>query len=441
MESRKDLPGSSAKKRKLQEIDKYKELTEEDAFYILPEMELLLGASMEEQDQRVLSSNSSHSEILELKDLVAKVHAMKQALDAYSNRVYKELLHKTEPRIRGLFDSTSPLLSLDESVLKHAIGYLDEEGLVSLEQASTTVQRYFSKSAWVDLDNQRRRGTTPGFFPISKKQSSRSVSRFARLKDVCHEERGQIFVKAAQFARKMEVVCARHYDYDQKTKSGAMVVNCSGCQELDQMSSCGRVLTDYHSNHGDAIFVRFSYRERPKQGKRYRNPLIWQGFVDHEKTETPYSFGKYSEEVVINMDDALEEMDWPELKAHMKWLNEIYWPSPEERARKEGKTQLERLAANLVVTVVLVPTLQKSSGQVRMLLSQDAAQGEGNYLMMATGGCSSPRKGEDGHVYLQPRNKEPHDKKWVPTDFLESNFAVETQGTSSFHLTLLSYNL
>lgn len=66
--------------------------------------------AMKEQDERG-DSVASHrnQDIYKAKLQVNDIHAMKRALDEYSNSVFKQLLEKQEDRIRGLFDSTSPL--------------------------------------------------------------------------------------------------------------------------------------------------------------------------------------------------------------------------------------------------------------------------------------------------------------------------------------------
>ena len=107
------------------------------------------------------------------------------------------------------FDSTSPLLSLNKPILRHLIGYLDEEALLSLEEASTTVKLYLMKEAVVELDNRRKEQGASGFSPIPLKQK-------AKKRDPTPMERAQSYRMAAVFARNMETLASQHYNYDQQ---------------------------------------------------------------------------------------------------------------------------------------------------------------------------------------------------------------------------------
>jgi len=330
------------------------------------------------------------------------------------------------------------------------IGYLDEEALLSLEEASTTVKQYFVNDALVELDNRRKQHGSPGFFPIPLKQS-------AKDRDPTPMERARSYKMAASSARNMEAIASQHYNYDQQAienngKSSSrphflpadgvlyedMEVHCSGCKVFDFIPPPFCVLEDY-GDGGDSVFVRLSHRTTIGQW----SPLIWQGFVKHKEVSeflSPNDADEYYsdeekhiieyQQMTIPIDNAVDFMDWPEMTEYRRML--VVGASDQEK-----ESQLERLAANLQVTVVLVPATPgcHRQGPPSGLQSPGVPRGEGAYLVVATGGfheCPYDRK-----VSLKPRNKRPHDKAWNPKNFLQTFIDIRTGG---FDLTILNDN-
>lgn len=103
------------------------------------------------------------------------------------------------------------MLSLNKPILRHLIGYLDEEALLSLEEASTTVKRYFVSDALLELHDRRKQQQQErrGFFPIALKPK-------AVIREPTPRERAYCYKMASSFAREMETLAASHYDYDQE---------------------------------------------------------------------------------------------------------------------------------------------------------------------------------------------------------------------------------
>lgn len=192
------------------------------------------------------------------------------------------------------------------------------------------------------------------------------------------------------------------------------------------------VVHEYGKN-GDSVFVRLSYQTRQAAG----SPLIWEGFVPHQKVSR---FNNYYDEhaaedsdedefdeAVINVGSVVDEMDWPEMKNYMAWINRNT-----DDDREEKGELLERISANLQLTVVLV-------SKSRRLFSSSAPQGEGAYLLVATGGFEK-RDGDRGGtsrrdcVYLKPRNKQMHSKVWNPRNFLETSISLQSGTKMSIHI-------
>lgn len=423
------VPLVNEKKRKAEEMDEDTPFTL-NPIDILPKMYKMLR-EMQETDKLGGGASSRDAQIVRAKDQVEEVHVMKRALDEFSNKLYHQLLDKQKKRIRGLFDSTSPLLSLNKPILKHLIGYLDEEGLGLLTEASTTVQQYFADEAALELEQRRIQQQAPGFFPIPFKGENRKREETAPLNPL---ERAQIFYRAAAYAVKMEALAASHYNYDQKavvkTKVARpyakekvicddMEVRCDGCNALDDQSCPGTVVQEHGSSHH--VFLRMSYRAT--EGNK--DPLIWQGFVPHENDEfyrcdVDYgsdhdAFERAADEeyknVVLDLDQIASFMDWPEMVAYMECLDT-------NRAQRD---HLKRIASNLQLTAVLVshlrppPRIWDNDPYLHPLKQL-------TYVLIATGGCDHVRSSRV--CFLKPRNKGPHDKTWIKNNVIETRLQV-----------------
>lgn len=270
-----------------------------------------------------------------------------------------------------MFDSKSPLLSLDKPVLKHLIEYLEEEGLASLAEASTTVKQKFEDEAAFELEIRRLEQNVPGFFPIPWKGDVRTVVGV---------DRARIFGKAASYARKMEKLAANHYNYDQVAieKSSPerfyseeerqhkerilyedMEVHCDGCEELDRQSKPSLVVAELGREDCHAVSLRLSYRST--QGNN--DPLIWEGFVPSKKNQYFFEFdGGFDEygrlvcdgddfaEIILNLDSVVNVMHWPEIDRYMERLDN----STRALSDEEKRQSLKDIASNLQLTAVLV---------------------------------------------------------------------------------------
>ena len=152
-----------------------------------------------------------------------------------------------------------------------------------------------------------------------------------------------------------------------------MEVHCSGCEELSQMSNPSSVMWDY-GDGGDSVFVRLSYRTTVGQ----RSPLIWQGFVQHQKYQcasglmtATLGMERTATNVIIKGLKA-QEMEWPEFREYKRMLDA--GANDQEKA-----SHLEHLAANLQVAVALVPAtpgLSRERGQP-FLFAPGAPRGKG----------------------------------------------------------------
>ena len=426
------------------------------AHVIIPQMERFLAALNIEERRVGCSATATESStggaITQLKEQMDGIQELRDYLTEHTAELFDAIEEKTEGRLRGLLDSFSLLLSLDAKTLKHAMSFLDEQSLLSLEEASETIKLRYSRDALQTLHRLRQQkfGYVP-ILPGSKGEVARLGAR----------RRAKIFAVASDFAERMEHVAAHHYDYDQQKakrhvkekKSGAskarkiqpgsspyedMIVKCKGCQKFsdDRWSSLASILHDeYDPNYDQAIFVRLSYRQHPVETSS--TGLIWQGFVENKKSEhqsfyrrhehfhtyeyacsddeSVYSDGSSHTVVTLDLSEAVKDMEWPELQAFLNELEKRGTPIS-DKGRMEKKQQMEDLVHNLTFTAVL--------------LSSPYDRDPDKYLLMATGGVARGRSSDkDTVVSMQPRNKvHYHGKKWDESEFIETRISIKREG-------------
>ena len=375
------------------------------------------------------TEKSTKRAIVQLKDQLKNFQQQERIIKDYTEQLFCTIKEDTQRRIRGLFDSSSLLLSLDERILKHhVLVFLDEQSLLSLEQASATIERYHYVDGALKILHELRIQKT-GYVPILAYRSNDIDTPWL----FNARRRAEIFADASAFAERMEKVAAEHYDYDQQkvgiptherkkpafsdTKDQPsykdLTVKCSGCSELDEMSNPVSAFREYNFySFADAIFVRLSYRQLPAEANS--TGLIWQGFVKHKK--------KSRELAKFDLTERVKDMDWPELHSFLAELEKSTAPLS-ANARKERLRQREHLVRNLAVTVVLVASLNGTASAHRRaalyrpgVFEWDPLEGKGSYLMMATGGVADYHSNNlcnGDTVQMQPRHKRGyHEKEW-----------------------------
>lgn len=61
------------------------------------------------------------------------------------------------------------------------------------------------------------------------------------------------------------------------------------------------------------------------------------------------------------------------------------------------------------------------------------------YLLIATGGCGRVKE-SDNRVYLQPRNKEMHQKKWNKKNVLETSLTIGARSPNRLEISIMNDN-
>lgn len=283
---------------------------------------------------------SAAKEYLKAKgDFQTLVDMKKSLIKALSSLTDLEI--KQGLKVRELSENLSPLLSLKGiGVLDNVIGYMDEEALFCMEEAAGSIKCFKAAEAqWSHLTEF----------------NGRRYSEFS-------PDGGRAFGRDAFFARKMEALASKHYDYDRAPLEGNnnknLVVKCSGCDEF-KFSSLGNLVisNDDGPETVGPVFVRLSLH-LPAAEKEH---LIWQGYP---MIDRPYEHSR----LYMEMEDVVKDMNWPELRDFHRWVDKVcpnhedFYIEPWDVDKEGYASRMKQLLQNVRITIVCNGHLFVASG-------------------------------------------------------------------------------
>lgn len=172
----------------------------------------------QQQQQRTLSTDQ---EIVNTKDEIRAIQKLHKSLAIALAAEISDIIHAKEQKLRGLLDSKSRLLSLQQvGLFCHVICHLDEEALYCLEEASVLARKSRAvKDQWLFLESKGSHNEGGRAVITEETNNMSNADNVALGPDApvltaeAVVEQRRAFWKTALSAKRMECLACNHYSY------------------------------------------------------------------------------------------------------------------------------------------------------------------------------------------------------------------------------------